>query len=44
MIVDYALLPGTRIAKELAEDRNVAVAFIESGVVVSVALILYFAV
>ena len=44
MIVDYALLPGTRIAHELVEDRNLAVAFIESAVVVSAALILYFAV
>jgi len=43
-IVDYALLPGTRIAHELAVDRNLAVAFIESAVVVSAALILYFAV
>jgi uncharacterized membrane protein YjfL (UPF0719 family) len=44
LIVDFTLLPGTRIAKELSEDRNVAVAFIESGVLVSVALILYFAI
>ena len=44
LITDYALLPGTRIAHELAVDRNVGVAFIEGGVVISAALILYFAV
>jgi len=42
--VDFALLPGTRISHELAVDRNVGVAFIESGVVVGAALILYFAI
>ena len=44
IIVDFALLPGTRVADELAVDRNTGVAFIESGVVISVALILYFAI
>ena len=42
--VDFALLPGTRISHELAVDRNVGVAFIESGVVIGAALILYFAI
>ena len=44
IIVDFALLPGTRVADELAVDRNLGVAFIESGVVISAALILYFAI
>ena len=44
LVVDFALLPGTRISHELAVDRNLGVAFIESGVVVSAALILYFAI
>ena len=42
--VDFALLPGTRISHEQAVDRNVGVAFIESGVVIGAALILYFAI
>ena len=44
IIVDLALLPGTKVADELAVDRNLGVAFIESGVVISAALILYFAI
>ncbi len=44
IIVDFALLPGTRVAEELAASRNKGVAFIESGVVISAALILYFAI
>lgn len=44
LAVDFALLPGTRISHELAVDRNIGVAFIESGVVVSAAMILYFAI
>ncbi len=44
MIVDFVLLPGTRVADELTVDRNHGVAFIESGVVISAALILYFAI
>ena len=43
-LVDLLLLPTTKIAHELAVDRNVGVAFIESGVVVSAALILFFAI
>ena len=42
--VDFALLPGTRISHELAVDRNVGVAFIESGVVIGASIILYFAI
>ena len=44
IIVDFALLPGTKVSDELAVDRNHGVAFIESGVVISAALILYFAI
>lgn len=44
IIVDFALLPGTKVADELTVDRNLGVAFIESGVVISAALILYFAI
>ena len=44
LLVDVALLPGTRVSHELAVDRNLGVAFIESGVVISAALILYFAI
>ena len=44
IVVDFALLPGTRISHELAVDRNVGVAFIESGVVIGASLILYFAI
>ena len=44
IIVDFALLPGTKVSDELAVDRNIGVAFIESGVVISAALILYFAI
>ena len=44
IIVDFALLPGTKVSDELTVDRNHGVAFIESGVVISAALILYFAI
>ena len=44
MVVDFVLLPGTRVANELVESRNKGIAFIESGVVISAALILYFAI
>jgi len=44
IVVDFALLPGTRISHELAVDRNVGVAFIESGVVIGASIILYFAI
>jgi uncharacterized membrane protein YjfL (UPF0719 family) len=44
IVVDFALLPGTRISHELAVERNVGVAFIESGVVIGASLILYFAI
>ena len=44
MLVDLILLPTTKVAHELAVDRNLGVAFIESAVVVSGALILFFAI
>jgi len=43
-VVDIVLLPGTKVSNELAVDRNVGVAFIESAVVISAALVLYFAI
>lgn len=43
-IVDLVLLPATKISHELAVDRNLGVAFIVSAVVISAALILYFAI
>lgn len=43
-VIDITLLPGTKVSDELAVDRNLGVAFIESAVVISAALILYFAV
>ena len=44
LIVDFILLPSTRIAHELAVDRNLGAAFIETAVVINVALILNFAI
>ena len=44
LLADVILLPGTKISHELAVDRNLGVGFIESGVVISAALILYFAI
>jgi uncharacterized membrane protein YjfL (UPF0719 family) len=44
MVVDIVLLPGTKIAHELAVDKNLGVAFIEGGVVISTAMILFFAI
>ena len=44
ILVDAILLPSTRVSDELAKDRNVGVAYIESAVVISAALILNFAI
>jgi uncharacterized membrane protein YjfL (UPF0719 family) len=44
LVVDIVLLPGTKIAHELAVDRNLGVGFIEGGVVISTAMILLFAI
>ena len=43
-VVDKVLFPHTKVADELAVDRNVGVAFIESAALISVSLILFFAV
>ena len=42
--IDFLLLPMTRISKELAVGRNKGVAFVESAVVISSSLILFFAI
>ena len=44
VLVDRILLPSTRVSDELVKDRNVGVAYIESAVVISAGLILYFAI
>ena len=43
-LVDLVLLPTTKVANELAVDRNLGVAFIVSSAVISAALILNFAI
>ncbi len=43
-IADIVLLPGAKLQQELSADRNLGVAFIISAVVISSALILYFAI
>ena len=43
-IVDFVLFPRVSVAHELAVDRNVGVAFIMAGSVISVSTILFFAV
>lgn len=44
LIIDFILLPSAKISHELAVDRNVGVAFIESAVVIGAGLILVFAI
>ncbi|MCH7744873.1 MAG: DUF350 domain-containing protein [Chloroflexi bacterium] len=44
VLVDLVLFPRVKVAQELAVDRNLGVAFIEGTVVISVSLILFFAV
>ena len=43
-LVDLVLFPRVKIANELAVERNLGVAFIVSAVVISAALILFFAI
>ena len=43
-VVDKVLFPHVRLADELAVDRNVGAAFIESAALISVSLILFFAI
>ncbi len=42
-LFDFILLPTARVSKALAEDRNIGVAFVESAVVISSALVLFMA-
>ena len=44
LVVDFIMFPRVKVADELAIDRNLGVALIESAVVVSASLILFFAV
>jgi uncharacterized membrane protein YjfL (UPF0719 family) len=43
-LIDLVLFPRVKVADELAVDRNLGVAFIVGGVVISAALILFFAI
>ena len=44
LLIDVLLLPTAKISNELAAGRNVGVAFVESSIVISSALILFFAI
>ena len=44
LVVDFAMFPRVKVADELAVDRNLGVAFIESAVVVGASFILFFAI
>ena len=44
LAIDFILLPTTKISNELAAGQNLGVAFVQSAVVISAALILFFAV
>ena len=44
LLIDVVLLPTAKISNELAAERNVGVAFVESSIVISSALILFFAI
>ena len=44
LLIDVLLLPTAKISHELAVERNVGVAFVETSVVISSALILFFAI
>ena len=44
LLIDVLLLPTAKISNELAAERNVGVAFVESSIVISSALILFFAI
>ena len=43
-VVDKLLFPKVSLARELAVDRNLGAAFIESAALISVSLILFFAI
>ena len=44
LVVDLILLPHTRVSEELGTGKNLGMAFVESTVVISSALILFFAI
>jgi hypothetical protein len=44
LVVDLLIFPRVKVADELAKDRNLGVALIQSAVVVSASLILFFAI
>ena len=44
LLIDLILLPTVRVSQALAEGRNVGVAFVESAVVISAALVLFMAI
>ncbi len=44
LIIDLALLPSTKVSDELVTGQNIGVAFIESTIVISAALVLLFAI
>ena len=44
LLVDFALFPRVNLSDELAVDRNIGAAFIQSAALISVSLILFFAI
>ena len=44
LIIDLVLLPSTKVSDELVTGQNIGVAFIESTIVISAALVLLFAI
>ena len=44
LLVDLMLLPKVRVSQEMSEGRNIGVALLESAVVISSSLILFFAI
>ena len=44
ILIDFLLLPTAKISNELAAERNMGVAFVEGSIVISSALILFFAI
>ena len=44
LIVDLLVLPKVKVGREMSSERNIGVAFIESSVVISCSLILFFAI
>ena len=44
LLIDVLLLPTVKISNELAAERNVGVAYVEGSIVISSALILFFAI